>query len=374
MYKKTTEELLKEIRNLYGDMFDLSKTKWNGSKKTFIVTCLKHGDISVRYDHFVTNKCGCKQCNIEKQKDDKWNNYMEKSKTIHNEKYIYHKEDFINGTSPTRITCPIHGDFYMPMVRHIDLKQGCNKCYLESKKGKYKHSLKEIVEKARSVHGEKYSYINYNGMGEKMDIICPIHGQFSQVAYDHLKGFGCEKCKFDKQTSTKEEFIEKIENKFPNKYDLSEVEYKNNHTYIKVGCKKHGFFYTTPSRLLMGSSCRKCNQSKLENEVMSALEKNEIDFIYQANSRYFPFLKRQSLDFYIPKYNVAIECQGEQHFEKTFFTKEEGLFEISLERDKRKRKLCDENNIKLLYYSHYNKPLYECIDNIKELIEKIKCG
>lgn len=49
---------------------------------------------------------------------------------------------------------------------------------------------------------------------------------------------------------------------------------------------------------------------------MSALEKNEIEFIYQANSRYFPFLKRQSLDFYIPKYNVAIECQGEQHFEK----------------------------------------------------------
>ena len=30
MYKKTTEELLKEIRDLYGDMFDLSKTKWNG--------------------------------------------------------------------------------------------------------------------------------------------------------------------------------------------------------------------------------------------------------------------------------------------------------------------------------------------------------
>jgi hypothetical protein len=55
------------------------------------------------------------------------------------------------------------------------------------------------------------------------------------------------------------------------------------------------------------------------------------------------------LDFYLPEYNAAIECQGIQHFvDKHFF---EPLEKIQ-ERDSRKLKLCKENGIKLLYYSN----------------------
>ena len=52
----------------------------------------------------------------------------------------------------------------------------------------------------------------------------------------------------------------------------------------------------------------------------------------------------QHLDFYLPQYNVAIECQGEQHFRASphsFF----------YERDERKNKLCLEHNIPILYLS-----------------------
>ena len=31
--KRTTEELISSIRSTYGDYFQTSKTKWNGSKK-----------------------------------------------------------------------------------------------------------------------------------------------------------------------------------------------------------------------------------------------------------------------------------------------------------------------------------------------------
>ena len=41
------------------------------------------------------------------------------------------------------------------------------------------------------------------------------------------------------------------------------------------------------------------------------LEKNNIVFIEQYREKW---LSKQSLDFYLPEYNIAIECQGMQHF------------------------------------------------------------
>lgn len=371
--KRTTEELISSIRSTYGDYFQTSKTKWNGSKKTFTVTCPIHGDFEARYDHFITQKCGCKSCNSESRRQATWNRYMEAAKKIHGDKYEYHKEDYIDSISKVRITCKVHGDFLMTMASHVDSHQGCPKCYLESKKGNYKKSIKEIVDEARKIHGDKYEYLSYNGMKGKMDIICPIHGKFSQVAYDHLKGLGCEKCKFKKMTSTTNEFNSKVEEKFPNKFDLSKVDYVNNHTPITVGCKTHGYFTILPSHLLMGFGCKKCNESRLENEVMGALENNSIDYEFQCNCRIFKFLGKQSLDFYLPKYNIAIECQGEQHFIETFFSRgRKDMLVKQIERDNRKLNLCKKHGIRILYFTHFKEPPYECFTNVNDLIETIK--
>ena len=45
-----------------------------------------------------------------------------------------------------------------------------------------------------------------------------------------------------------------------------------------------------------------------------------------------------SLDFYLEKYNIGIECQGIQHFKYCDFF--EGREETIFERDKRKFELC----------------------------------
>lgn len=79
-----------------------------------------------------------------------------------------------------------------------------------------------------------------------------------------------------------------------------------------------------------------------------------------------------SLDFYLPEYNVAIECQGRQHFESIdFFGGEKGLKE-TIERDKIKKELCEKNNIKLLYYSKLNIIFpYKVLTDEKELLNCI---
>ena len=55
------------------------------------------------------------------------------------------------------------------------------------------------------------------------------------------------------------------------------------------------------------------------------------------------------MDFYLPKQKIAIECHGKQHFEPVEYFGGEIAYEEQVERDKRKKKLCIENNIELKY-------------------------
>jgi len=64
-----------------------------------------------------------------------------------------------------------------------------------------------------------------------------------------------------------------------------------------------------------------------------------------------PWLGRQHLDIFVPKYSLAIEYMGEQHDEPVErFGGEEGLRHRK-NLDTRKKTLCGENHIRLLYVS-----------------------
>lgn len=60
-------------------------------------------------------------------------------------------------------------------------------------------STKEFLEKLAIVRDDKALYYDYSksvytGNDNKIIIICPIHGEFSQRAGDHKRGSGCNKC------------------------------------------------------------------------------------------------------------------------------------------------------------------------------------
>ena len=86
--------------------------------------------------------------------------------------------------------------------------------------------------------------------------------------------------------------------------------------------------------------------------------------------------KNLYLDFYLPDYNIGIECQGEQHFTPVKFSRtidENILYENTIERDIIKNKLCSDNNIKILYYTkdyHFNYN-FDLIVSQNELLNKI---
>lgn len=218
----------------------------------------------------------------------------------------------------------------------------------------------EFIKRANSCHNNKYDYskVVYINSTTKVNIICPIHGEFLQTPHHHLKGHGCPLCAnqviSEKKKLTQDEFISKAKIIHSDKYDYSKVEYVDCKTKIKIICPTHGEFRQYPSYHLSGNGCPFCNESHIEREVKNTLEKHKIEF---NRKKHFPWLKNKQemeLDFYLPTVKVAIEVQGRQHYEPVSFgsknnDKIQQRFNEQIERDKKKKKLCEEHGIKMIY-------------------------
>jgi hypothetical protein len=79
------------------------------------------------------------------------------------------------------------------------------------------------------------------------------------------------------------------------------------------------------------------------------------------------WLGRQHLDIFMPRLNIAIEYQGDQHYKPIdFFGGKQGL-KKNKERDEQKRKLCKVNNCTLIYvYPEYD--IQEVLNQINEAV------
>lgn len=180
-----------------------------------------------------------------------------------------------------------------------------------------KSNTKEFIKKAKQIHGDKYDYskVEYIDAHTKVIIICPIHGEFKQIARDHTNGRGCPECG------------------------------------------------------------KKLNKS--EKKVLEELKKKYNIVLYQYISQWLHEKTcPQSLDFYLPEYSIGIEYQGRQHFYTNQKFGGENEFIKIQERDKRKYQKCIENNVKLFYISfekkipkNYIYPIYRTIEELFSAID-----
>ena len=273
---------------------------------------------------------------------------IEKFKEIHKDKYTY--EHFVYNGSHTKsiVTCPVHGDFLVTPNKYL-LGRGCPKCA-----NNIKLTNDEFKRRIIEIFGEEYllNEVNYQCCKSKIKLYCKKHGYFVSTAYHLLQGHGCPKCGVKKNADKKRlticDCIERFREIHGDKYDYSKMDYINIRTKVCIICPEHGEFWQTPQKHMSGQGCPKCKRSHMENDISMLLTNNNIEFIEQKK---FSWLGLQSLDFYLPKYNIGIECQGMQHFEPTRHFKN---CEVLLKRDELKYQLCNENNLKLLYYTDYN--------------------
>ena len=296
--------------------------------------------------------------------------FIKDARKKHGDKYDYSNVEYVNNATKICIKCPKHGEFWQTPISHLR-SCGCPRCG-----GTGVLTKEEFIKKAKEIHGDKYDYskVNYVNAHTKVCIICGEHGEFWQYPADHTNGHGCPKCgdenSREKRSSTKEKFIKKANETHKGKYDYSQVKYVNCDTKVCIICHEHGEFKQTPDNHLQGHGCPKCNLSHLERSVMNYLDDMGITYDYQKR---FNWLGKQSLDFYLPDYNVGIECQGGQHFFPVERFGGDKTFKQTLQRDKRKKALCEKHGVKLLYFGNipnYDTFLGEVVhDDVQYLID-----
>jgi hypothetical protein len=114
-----------------------------------------------------------------------------------------------------------------------------------------KLTQEQWIEKARKVHGSKYDYskVLYLHSNLPVIIICPVHGEFEQAAYSHVRGDGCKKCGYEFSANSRsgglELFLLKAREKFGTKFNYSKTKLLKLEDTIIVSCPDHGDFYTT---------------------------------------------------------------------------------------------------------------------------------
>jgi hypothetical protein len=348
MEKEKLENYIVKARAIHNNLYDYTKTKPHTCKDKCIVTCNIHGDFITTLDNHINGKTGCPKCKkVAKLTTDE---FVEKAKQVHGDKYDYSKTEYINMRTKICIICSEHGEFWQEPRHHLNGIR-CPKCA-----GTKKLNNKEFIEKAKEIHGDKYDYskVRYINNKTPICIICAKHGEFWQTPSSHINAkTGCPKCAKNGVLLTTEEFIEKAKEIHGDYYSYDKVNYINAHEKICIICPRHGEFWQEASSHLQGKSCPKCKSSKLENIVLTYLNNNKINYIFQHKLKN---LGKKTLDFYLPDYNIAIECQGEQHYIPTSFgsmTNDESneVFEKRKELDLLKSNECKKENIELIYFT-----------------------
>lgn len=393
MRKRSTAEFIIEARKVHGDKYDYSKTVYEGSLKKVCITCPKHGDfLQIAGGHL--RGAGCPQCHnlsIRSNKD----MFIAKCREVYGDLYDYSKVEYVHNKEKVCVICPKHGEFWVTPNNHMRGSR-CPACY-----GTPKKTTEQFIKEAKKIHGNKYDYskVKYDGTDVKVCIVCPEHGEFWQTPYCHLKGNQCPACskvqritqdifiercteihhgKYDyskvnfkhvnkkvciicpehgdfwqkpgfhlrgygcpicggSQQLTTEKFIEKANIVNNHKYDYSKTNYINYRTKVCIICPEHGEFWQVPNNHLFGAGCPTCPESNMEGEIRQLLLSKGIIFEQEKGFDWLIYNRRMFLDFFLPEYGVAIECQGKQHFSPTEVFGGEEFYKMTVERDKVKK-------------------------------------
>jgi hypothetical protein len=342
------EKLLKIYYKKHNNFYDYALVNYINARTKIKIICPIHGIFyQLPNSH---KKSGCMDCG-KINRSNKYN-IIEKFNSIHNNFYDYSDINYINNNTKVKIKCPIggHGEFYQSPKIHLN-GGGCNKCHIDSRK----IDINEIINRGNMIHNNFYDYsmLKFNKIMDKVIIICPTHGTFSQILNNHINNKqGCMECKIESSRLDYRDFIKRSNLVHNNlyKYPSQHFDYNSN---IVIKCPIHGNFNQLPNNHLnKGYGCSKCKRSKGEKHICTILENNKIKYETEYIFDGCKYIRNLRFDFYLPKYNICIEYNGVQHYEVVeHFGGEEALI-LNRKRDAIKRNFCTNSNINLVTISY----------------------
>lgn len=241
------------------------------------------------------------------------NEFIEKAKNIHGNKYDYSKVDYKSASKKVLIVCEQHGIFEQKPTRHLQ-GRGCRSCGQNSLSERFRLTKEEFEKKSMKVHGNQYNYslVKYKNNTTKVEILCKKHGSFWQAAGSHLSGCKCPKCNGGVGITT-DDFVSKAKKKHKGKYCYHKVSYINTNTRVIITCPLHGDFEQSPLSHLSGGGCSICGKkSQMEKRRLTSTQ-----FINQAKKVHGDRYSYSKVQYVNNRTKVIIVCKDHGDFKQT---------------------------------------------------------
>ena len=186
---------------IHNNAYDYNKVNYINNDTKVIIICKVHGDFEQSPKSHLEGH-GCFKC---KNRFPTTQEFIEKCKVIHGDKYSYENTVFNGMNNMVTITCKVHGDFEQIAKSHLK-GHHCSKCYKE------KISKNDILLRLKTIHNQEYEYddFEYNKRMSEiyLNIKCKKHGVFKQRLSNHIhQGNGCPYCKRSKGEEQLNEFF-----------------------------------------------------------------------------------------------------------------------------------------------------------------------
>lgn len=345
----------------HGDKFDYSliPKEFNIRNDKINIICPIHGTFEIIPRDHLRSVNGCRKCgNIMHTRElkDVVSDFIKKSTIKFKNRFIYYpNEDSI----VLDIRCPLHGIFKSNIKRHYHSKTGCPMCgKIKNMETRYLfNNTSDVLDQCKIKHGVLYKY--------KTDLLSPIpltsdilliecvkHGEFPMSIRSHvIENRICRKCSYEKYTFDFETFVKKSQDIHGDDYIYYKDSYVNTNENTKIKHLKCNKIFTRKARKhLEGQKCPHCKYSKGEEKLIDFLIKFNIE--YEREFRIGTDRKRY--DFYLPKLNILLEYDGEQHYRPIKAWGGDVRFKKQKSNDRHKNKLAKKSNIPLIRISYKN--------------------
>lgn len=202
------DEVINRFRSVHNDRYDYSKVVYDNMHTKVIIICPIHGEFEQTPNSHQRGN-GCPECN--KGQDSLETMISKLPSKFKN--YDFSNSKYIDSTTPISVTCDKCGNRFNQIPRSLIQGHGCKQCSLRSRNNKRRLKAKDIINRANTIHNNKYEYGSLDGYTNntyKWDIKCPIHGWFKQSVSAHLRGYGCKYCSLESSSSIAEKEIAKF--------------------------------------------------------------------------------------------------------------------------------------------------------------------
>ena len=146
--RKSNDEFIREAQSIHHNKYDYSKVEYVNNKTKVCIVCPEHGEFwQTPSDHL--NGKGCPQCAGNVRCDKAM--FVEKAKSIHNDRYDYSKVEYVNAHTKVCIVCPEHGEFWQTPNNHLN-GNGCPLCKNRKIGDVLRDTVEDFTKKSNEIH------------------------------------------------------------------------------------------------------------------------------------------------------------------------------------------------------------------------------